>query len=65
MINESIFEELTEKQRQRCERMAEERYEALRNTIAHLYGQAFLDELETNVSGISAGRDTTIPSPTD
>ena len=47
-----MMEEITEKQRQRCERMAEERYEALRNTIAHLYGQAFLDELEANVSGI-------------
>ena len=47
-----MIEEITERQRQRCERLAEERYEALRNTIAHLYGQAFLDELETNVSGI-------------
>ena len=47
-----MIEEITEKQRQRCERLAEERYEALRNTIAHLYGQAFLDELEANVSGI-------------
>ena len=47
-----MIEEITEKQRQRCERLAEERYEALRNTIAHLYGQAFLDELERNVDGI-------------
>ena len=52
MIDEGIFEELTEKQRQRCRRLAEERYEALRKTIKHLYGQAFLEELETNVSGI-------------
>ena len=44
--------EITEKQQNRFERLAEERYEALRNTIAHLYGQAFLDELETNVDGI-------------
>ena len=51
MIEEYI-EELNEKQRQRSQRLAEERYEALRNTITHLYGQAFLDELETNVSGI-------------
>ena len=47
-----MINEVTEKQRQRCERLAEERYEALRNTIAHLYGQAFLDELERNVDGI-------------
>ena len=47
-----MIEEITDKQRQRCERLAEERYEALRNTIAHLYGQAFLDELERNVDGI-------------
>ena len=51
MIDE-IIEELNEKQKQRCKRLAEERYEALRNTITHLYGQAFLDELEVNVSGI-------------
>ena len=51
MIDE-IIEELTENQRQRCERLAEERYDALRKTITHLYGQAFLDELEANVSGI-------------
>ena len=44
--------EITEKQRQRCERLAEERYEALRKTIMLLYGQAFLDELEANVDGI-------------
>lgn len=44
-----MIEEITEKQRQRCERLAEERYEALRNTIAHLYGKKFLDELEMNV----------------
>lgn len=55
MIDESIFEEITDKQRQRCERLAEERYDALRNTITHLYGQAFLDELEENVSGIISG----------
>ena len=47
-----MINEVTEKQRQRCERLAEERYAALRNTIAHLYGQAFLDELEMNVSDI-------------
>ena len=47
-----MIEEITEKQRQRCERLAEERYEALRNTIAHLYGKKFLFELELNVSGI-------------
>ena len=47
-----MIEEITEKHRQRCERMAEERYEALRNTIAHLYGKKFLFELEMNVSGI-------------
>ena len=51
MIDEHI-EELSEKQRQRCRRLAEERYEALRKTITHLYGQALLDELESNVSGI-------------
>ena len=50
-----MIEELNDKQRQRCERLAEERYEALRNTISHLYGQAFLDELEANVSGIISG----------
>ena len=47
-----MINEVTDKQRQRCERLAEERYEALRNTIAHLYGQAFLFELEMNVSDI-------------
>ena len=47
-----MIEEITEKQKQRCERLAEERYEALRNTIAHLYGKKFLFELEMNVSGI-------------
>ena len=47
-----MIEEITEKQQQRCERMAEERYEALRNTITHLYGKKFLFELEMNVSGI-------------
>ena len=47
-----MIEEITEKQRQRCERLAEERYEALRNTIAHLYGKKFLFELEMNVSDI-------------
>ena len=47
-----MIEEITEKQRKRCERLAEERYEALRNTIAHLYGKKFLEELEANVSDI-------------
>ena len=47
-----MIEEITEKQRQRCERLAEERYEALRNTITHLYGKKFLFELEMNVSRI-------------
>ena len=50
-----MIEEITEKQRQRCERLAEERYEALRKTITHLYGQEFLDELEANVDGIISG----------
>ena len=40
-----MIEEITEKQRQRCERLADERYEALRNTIAHLYGKKFLFDL--------------------
>ena len=47
-----MIEEITEKQLHRCERLAEDRYDALRNTITHLYGQAFLEELEMNVSGI-------------
>ena len=47
-----MIEEITEMQSQRCRRLAEERYEALRNTIAHLYGKKFLFELEMNVSGI-------------
>ena len=47
-----MIEEITDKHRQRCERLAEERYEALRNTIAHLYGKKFLFELEMNVSDI-------------
>ena len=47
-----MIEEITERQRQRCERLAEERYDALRNTITHLYGKKFLDELEMNVSDI-------------
>ena len=47
-----MIDEITEKQRQRCERIAEERYEALRNTIAHLYGKKFLFELEMNVIDI-------------
>ena len=47
-----MINEITEKQRQRCERLAEERYEALRNTIAHLCGKKFLFELEMNVSDI-------------
>ena len=45
-----MIEDITEKQRQRCRRLAEERYEALRKTISHLYGQAFLDELEAKAS---------------
>ena len=49
---EAMSEWISEEQRQRSRRLAEERYEALRNTIAHLYGQAFLDELESNVDGI-------------
>ena len=47
-----MIDEITEKQRQRCERLAGERDEALRNTIAHLYGKKFLFELEMNVSCI-------------
>ena len=47
-----MIEEITEKHRQRCERLAVERYEALRNTITHLYGKKFLFELEMNVSRI-------------
>ena len=59
-----MIDDITEKQRQRCERLAEERYEALRNTIAHLYGKKFLFELEMNVSGIirRALLENTIPS---
>lgn len=59
-----MINEVTEKQRQRCERLAEERYEALRNTIAHLYGKKFLFELEMNVSDIirRALLENTIPS---
>lgn len=49
---EAMSEWISEEHRQRCRRIAEERYEALRNTITHLYGQAFLDELEANVDGI-------------
>lgn len=62
MIDE-VIEELSEKQRQRCERLAEDRYDALRNTISHLHGQALLDELEANVSGIISRKqlDNTIP----
>ena len=58
-----MIEEITEKQRQRCERLAEERYEALRNTITHLYGKKFLFELEMNVSRIIRGSryENTIP----
>ena len=61
---EAMSEWISEEQRQRCERLAEERYEALRNTIAHLYGKKFLDELERNVSGIirRALLENTIPS---
>ena len=47
-----MIEEITDKQLSRFERLAEERYEQLKNTIAHLYGQAFLEELEANVSCI-------------
>lgn len=47
-----MSEWISEEQKQRCKRLAEERYEALRNTITHLYGKAFLDELEANVSSI-------------
>ena len=59
-----MINEVTEKQRQRCERLAEERYEELRNTIAHLYGKKFLFELEMNVSDIirRALLENTIPS---
>ena len=59
-----MIDDITEKQRQRCERLAEERYEALRNTIAHLYGKKFLFELEMNVSDIirRALLENTIPS---
>ena len=59
-----MIEEITDKQRQRCERLAEERYEALRNTIAHLYGKKFLFELEMNVSDIIRRSllENTIPS---
>ena len=49
---EAMSEWISEEHRQRSRRLAEERYEALRNTIAHLYGQAFLDELEANVSDL-------------
>lgn len=49
---EAMSEWMSEEHRQRCSRLAEERYEALRKTIAHLYGQAFLDEFEENVDGI-------------
>ena len=49
---EAMSEWISEEQRQRSRRLAEERYEALRKTITHLYGQAFLDELEANVDGI-------------
>lgn len=52
---EAMSEWISEEQRKRSRRLAEERYEALRNTITHLYGQAFLDELEANVSGIISG----------
>ena len=47
-----MIEEITDKKLSRFERLAEERYDALCNTISHLYGQAFLDELEANVDGI-------------
>ena len=52
---EAMSEWISEEHRQRSRRLAEERYEALRNTITHLYGQAFLDELEANVDGIISG----------
>ena len=60
---EAMSEWISEEQRQRCRRLAEERYEAIRSTITHLYGQAFLDELEANVSGIISRKqlDNTIP----
>ena len=38
---EAMSEYMSEEQRKRSRRLAEERYEALRNTIAHLYGHAF------------------------
>ena len=47
-----MSEWISEEHRLRCRRLAEERYEALRKTITHLYGQAFLDELEANVDDI-------------
>ena len=58
-----MSEWISEEQRQRCERLAEERYDALRNTITHLYGQAFLDELEAKVDSIISGSryNNTIP----
>ena len=58
-----MIEEITEKHRNRCERLAEERYDALRNTIKHLYGKKFLFELEMNVSRIIRGSryENTIP----
>ena len=49
---EAMSEYMSEEQRKRSRRLAEDRYESLRNTITHLDGQAFLDELEANVSGI-------------
>ena len=58
-----MIEEITDKKLSRLERLAEERYDALCNTIAHLYGKAFLDELEANVSRIirNARFENTIP----
>ena len=52
---EAMSEWISEEQRQRSRMLAEERYDALRKTITHLYGQAFLDELEANVDGIISG----------
>ena len=46
---EAMSEYMSEEHRKRSRRLAEERYEALRNTIAHLYGQAFLEELEAKI----------------
>lgn len=47
-----MIEEISEKTLERCEMLAKERYKMLRITIKNLYGQLFLEELESNVSGI-------------